>query len=184
MVHRRAAGSCSCRPWSVCEPGRARRGTGAGSGGAWPHWWLFMAISKLGADAVPSTSSCSVPRCARARCSYFCRSHFPGYLRHPPAQSSYTLLLLQLPGPRYPRPAERRRRRRLGTGLSRDSLGGGMHSEGGVGQSGTPVRDDPRCHHCCHLYRRFRPRRLRLASARLTPAPRACRHGHCSRWLF
>ena len=54
-----------------------------------------------------------------------------------------------------------------------------------AGQSGTPVRDDPRCHHCCHLYRRFRPRRLRLSlGARLTPAPRACRHGHCSRWLF
>ena len=121
VVHRRAAGSCSCRPWSVCEPGRARRGTGAGSGGAWPHWWLFMAIS-TGADAVPinlillGAALCQGP---------LQRSHFPGYLRHQPAQSSYTLMPLQLPGPRSPRPAERRRRRRrrLGTGLSQGLLG-------------------------------------------------------------
>ena len=172
-MHRRAAGSCSCRPWSVCEPGRARRGTGAGSGGAWPHWWLFMAISKLGADAVPSTSSCSVPRCARARCSYFCRSHFPGYLRHPPAQSSYTLLLLQLPGPRYPRPAEQ------------PGLAGWRHAlRGRRARAGRLFVMIPAATTAAISTAASVRADSASASARLTPAPRACRHGHCSRWLF
>ena len=123
-----------------------------------------------------------------------CRAPHPARCRAVPGPAAATSAGRTSQGISATRPRSRptrcccsssRARGTQGQQSSRDSLGGGMHSEGGVGQSGTPVRDDPRCHHCCHLYRRFRPRRLRLSlGARLTPAPRACRHGHCSRWLF
>ena len=64
-----------------------------------------MAISKPGADAVPTNLILLGAALSQGPCSYFYRPHFPEQLGHPPAQSSHPLLLLQLPRPRSPRPA-------------------------------------------------------------------------------
>jgi hypothetical protein len=104
VLCRRAAGSCSRRPWLMCEPGRAPSGCLGRGRGCPASLVALRGHIQPGADAVLINLILLGAVLFQDPLQLLLPAALPRVVPLP-GQSSYTLLPLQLPGPRSPRPA-------------------------------------------------------------------------------